>query len=537
MDSSIGTTPGTGVHPSHDTTQPSPAAAFTAQTPSLATSKALSSASVAVSVTTSTSEVAAQTQADTATVCSEKDESGTMEEPSSHSGDLNMESSTPSSPSNGNSAPESNSGATTAASLGATSAPTPGPSKPGSTTSSSKAFNATSNPKNVSVAQTMTEELEYNKKHNPLWKPKPSARAACGRQILSHLGPKDVTAPKVKKVDKEINVSLPTSQLNHFFECQICYSIINDTRCIKQCLHRFCQDCMEQSLRVLQNECPSCRARVPSRRSCQQDQRFDALIALMYPDREKYEALEKERLDKITAASREHTSALAQGADAAGDLRRKRTADSDDDASPPSSPAVKRRRSANQTHEGDGRRKKMGRPRKNEVRGETSVESSEDVFNARDYPTQQHWGRERKPAERKEHKPSPRNETSKSGKSGDRRDPRVYVSFRRHARENQIPDVSAVTFLVPVTTKVKSLKRYFCKRFRQELIDNVPGVSETNISEFKDTLDFSIRFEWSGEVAEHVDDAATIELLATERRVELIPEDTKVNVLYMRKRY
>lgn len=48
-----------------------------------------------------------------------------------------------------------------------------------------------------------------------------------------------------------------------------------------QCLHRFCQECMEQSLRVLQNECPSCRARVPSRRSCQKDERFDAVSSVV----------------------------------------------------------------------------------------------------------------------------------------------------------------------------------------------------------------------------------------------------------------
>ncbi|XP_061363507.1 putative E3 ubiquitin-protein ligase RING1b [Gastrolobium bilobum] len=56
-----------------------------------------------------------------------------------------------------------------------------------------------------------------------------------------------------------------------------------------ECMHRFCRDCIEKSMRLGNNECPACRTHCSSRRSLRDDPNFDALIAILYPDIEKYE--------------------------------------------------------------------------------------------------------------------------------------------------------------------------------------------------------------------------------------------------------
>ncbi|TQD89001.1 hypothetical protein C1H46_025392 [Malus baccata] len=55
------------------------------------------------------------------------------------------------------------------------------------------------------------------------------------------------------------------------------------------CLHRFCRECIDKSMRLGNNECPACRAHCASRRSLRDDPKCDALIAALYPDIEKYE--------------------------------------------------------------------------------------------------------------------------------------------------------------------------------------------------------------------------------------------------------
>jgi E3 ubiquitin-protein ligase RNF1/2 len=51
-----------------------------------------------------------------------------------------------------------------------------------------------------------------------------------------------------------------------------------------ECLHRFCEECIEKSLRMGRNECPICRTFVPSRRSLVPDPNFDRLIRSILGD-------------------------------------------------------------------------------------------------------------------------------------------------------------------------------------------------------------------------------------------------------------
>ncbi|KAJ9565854.1 hypothetical protein OSB04_001820, partial [Centaurea solstitialis] len=68
--------------------------------------------------------------------------------------------------------------------------------------------------------------------------------------------------------------------------------IIRKTRKVMECLHRFCRECIDKSMRLGNNECPACRAHCASRRSLRDDPNYDALIAILYPDIDKYEAEE-----------------------------------------------------------------------------------------------------------------------------------------------------------------------------------------------------------------------------------------------------
>ncbi|KAJ8514073.1 hypothetical protein OPV22_004507 [Ensete ventricosum] len=72
-------------------------------------------------------------------------------------------------------------------------------------------------------------------------------------------------------------------------QCPICLGIIRKTRTVMECLHRFCRECIDKSMRLGNNECPACRTHCASRRSLRDDPNYDALIATLYPDIDKYE--------------------------------------------------------------------------------------------------------------------------------------------------------------------------------------------------------------------------------------------------------
>ncbi|PKA52575.1 Putative E3 ubiquitin-protein ligase RING1a [Apostasia shenzhenica] len=76
-----------------------------------------------------------------------------------------------------------------------------------------------------------------------------------------------------------------------------------------ECLHRFCRECIDKSMRLGNNECPACRTHCASRRSLRDDPNYDSLIAALYPDIDKYEEEElafheeeKNRNKKIQAS-------------------------------------------------------------------------------------------------------------------------------------------------------------------------------------------------------------------------------------------
>lgn len=73
-------------------------------------------------------------------------------------------------------------------------------------------------------------------------------------------------------------IQRPEKALEQAFRCVICLGYIRNTRIVMECMHRFCEGCIEKSLRMGRNECPVCRVYVPSRRSLAPDPNFDRII-------------------------------------------------------------------------------------------------------------------------------------------------------------------------------------------------------------------------------------------------------------------
>ncbi|QDZ20697.1 RING-type domain-containing protein [Chloropicon primus] len=80
--------------------------------------------------------------------------------------------------------------------------------------------------------------------------------------------------------------------------CTICLSTIQNTRAVKECLHRFCRECIEVAMRQNRPECPLCKTRIPSRRSCKEDKAFDALLESIYGDLDQLRAAERKKSEE-----------------------------------------------------------------------------------------------------------------------------------------------------------------------------------------------------------------------------------------------
>jgi E3 ubiquitin-protein ligase RNF1/2 len=109
--------------------------------------------------------------------------------------------------------------------------------------------------------------------------------------------------------DREIAVS--PKVLQNELMCPICLDILKNTMTTKECLHRFCQDCIITALRAGNKECPTCRKKLVSKRSLRPDPNFDGIISKIYPNREEYDALHEKVLEKL---NKKHLTALTGSA-------------------------------------------------------------------------------------------------------------------------------------------------------------------------------------------------------------------------------
>ena len=104
------------------------------------------------------------------------------------------------------------------------------------------------------------------------------------RPVLPEVDPSTMELETVNIAQSEsgeVNVQALSLELR----CPICFDTLKQTMMVKECLHRFCKECIEKCLRLDQNArcCPSCRVHIPSRRSLRKDTKMDSLILKLIP--------------------------------------------------------------------------------------------------------------------------------------------------------------------------------------------------------------------------------------------------------------
>lgn len=133
-------------------------------------------------------------------------------------------------------------------------------------------------------------------------------------------------------------------------QCPICLGIIKKTRTVMGCLHRFCQECIDKSMRIGNNECPACRIHCSSRRSLRDDLDYDALIEAIYPDLAEYELEELVFHEEEKARNKQVQASIAEISRRQSEAlnKRRRTYRDSDNLRVPHSRNANSRRGSNQ---------------------------------------------------------------------------------------------------------------------------------------------------------------------------------------------
>ena len=106
----------------------------------------------------------------------------------------------------------------------------------------------------------------------------------------------DINRPNHDMIVSDEKITVEKRKIDDGLHCPVCMLILKKTKVVMTCLHRFCEECIDKCLRLNKNECPACRAHVPSRRSLRYDENFDELISTLFGDIE--EADKAEMMEK-----------------------------------------------------------------------------------------------------------------------------------------------------------------------------------------------------------------------------------------------
>ena len=114
--------------------------------------------------------------------------------------------------------------------------------------------------------------------------------------------------------------------------CAICLDLLTQTTITKECLHRFCHDCITAAITRGNRECPTCRKKLASRRCLRADPNFDALIAKIYPSREEYNLSQTRAMERFSrqCSTEALQRSIQEGIRAQAKLRKQRVAGSYD---------------------------------------------------------------------------------------------------------------------------------------------------------------------------------------------------------------
>ena len=82
----------------------------------------------------------------------------------------------------------------------------------------------------------------------------------------------------------KLALSTLTSLVDNDFECSICLDTFSDPHVIPECLHRFCGACVKESIRKCGAECPTCRARITTKRGLRKDNYMQDMVSYCFCD-------------------------------------------------------------------------------------------------------------------------------------------------------------------------------------------------------------------------------------------------------------
>lgn len=121
-----------------------------------------------------------------------------------------------------------------------------------------------------------------------------------------------LSAAKMKEKTIEISDDVIESLFSEDLKCRVCLGVLESTLATT-CLHRFCSECLHRSLRMelgpkMHHECPSCRAKLASRRASKPDSKFDRLVQIFSGTKRSADEMNE------PAAGRSRGSASSSGA-------------------------------------------------------------------------------------------------------------------------------------------------------------------------------------------------------------------------------
>ncbi|XP_053607567.1 E3 ubiquitin-protein ligase RING1 isoform X1 [Plodia interpunctella] len=133
-------------------------------------------------------------------------------------------------------------------------------------------------------------------------------------------------------------IAVSPRSLHSELMCPICLDMLKKTMTTKECLHRFCSDCIVTALRSGNKECPTCRKKLVSKRSLRPDPNFDLLISKIYPSRDEYEAHQERLLTKLSMSHSQASlvNSITEGIKLQSQNRPQRSRKNHDDNSNPS---------------------------------------------------------------------------------------------------------------------------------------------------------------------------------------------------------
>mmetsp|Transcript_29000 Transcript_29000/g.79577 ORF Transcript_29000/g.79577 Transcript_29000/m.79577 type:complete len:398 (-) Transcript_29000:28-1221(-) len=113
--------------------------------------------------------------------------------------------------------------------------------------------------------------------------PRPSTESDNDTKPKHDQNPKSATrflgSGRPNEPEDDIRITCDYETLLNEFRCVICFSTLTRAKIVRDCLHRFCDTCVETCLRRFKtNACPVCRKDIPTRRNLTVDGVYNTLI-------------------------------------------------------------------------------------------------------------------------------------------------------------------------------------------------------------------------------------------------------------------